>query len=112
MLPTSRSLQLKFRFSFSQIFFFCVFHRKLFQEELRKFNAKRRWKSAILTVVAANKFKTMLQMKKVRFSSLSFEFLFLLFNAALSSQVREAKPRKAKNLRLSSLKNMFGMGKK
>jgi serine/threonine protein kinase len=59
------------------------------QEELRKFNAKRRWKSAILTVVAANKFKTMMDMKRVR----------------------EAKPRKAKNLRLSSIKNFFG-GKK
>lgn len=56
------------------------------QEELRKFNAKRRWKSAILTVVATNRFKTMLDMKKMR----------------------ESKPaRKAKNLRLSSLKNMF-----
>jgi hypothetical protein len=55
------------------------------QEELRKFNAKRRWKSAIITVVAANKFKTMMQMRKVR----------------------EAKPRKAKNLRLASLKNLF-----
>lgn len=55
------------------------------QEELRKFNAKRRWKSAILTVVATNRFKTMMDMKKVR----------------------EAKPRKAKNLRLSSVKNLF-----
>ncbi len=59
------------------------------QEELRKFNAKRRWKSAILTVVAANKFKTMMDMKKVR----------------------DAKPRKAKPLRLSSIKNLF-TGKK
>ena len=59
------------------------------QEELRKFNAKRRWKSAILTVVATNRFKTMLDMKKLR----------------------EAKPRKARPLRLSSLKNMF-TGKK
>jgi serine/threonine protein kinase len=58
----------------------------LAQEELRKFNAKRRWKSAILTVVATNRFKTMLDMKKMR----------------------ESKPaRKAKNLRLSSLKNIF-----
>ncbi len=70
--------------NFRKFFKFCYF-----QEELRKFNAKRRWKSAIITVVAANKFKTMMQMKKVR----------------------EAKPRKAKNLRLSSLKNMF-TGKK
>lgn len=56
------------------------------QEELRKFNAKRRWKSAILTVVATNRFKTMMDMKKLR----------------------DAKPpRKARNLRLSSLKNLF-----
>lgn len=60
------------------------------QEELRKFNAKRRWKSAILTVVATNKFKTILDMKKVR----------------------EAKPRTAAKLRGSSLKNLFGIGRK
>ena len=36
------------------------------QEELRKFNAKRRWKSAILTVVATNRLKTIMDMKKLR----------------------------------------------
>lgn len=57
------------------------------QEELRKFNAKRRWKSAILTVVAANKIKTMMDMKKLR----------------------EAKPKKSGPLR-GTFNKMFKMG--
>lgn len=60
------------------------------QEELRKFNAKRRWKSAILTVVATNRLKTIMDMKKLR----------------------EEKPRKAKALRGSSIKHFLGLDKK
>ena len=36
------------------------------QAELRKFNAKRRWKGAILTVIASNRIKTMLDLQKMR----------------------------------------------
>lgn len=35
------------------------------QRELQSFNAKRRWKSSILAVVATNRFKTMVDMHKV-----------------------------------------------
>lgn len=40
-------------------------HRDKAQQEMRAFNAKRRWKSSILAVVASNSFKTMLDMQKV-----------------------------------------------
>lgn len=54
--------------------------------DAQKFNAKRRWKSAILTVVASNKFKTMLDMKKLR----------------------EAKPKKSAPLRASKIRALGG----
>ncbi len=55
---------------------------------MQKFNAKRRWKSAILTVVASNKFKTMLDMKKLR----------------------EAKPKKSAPLRGSKVRALHVAG--